>query len=56
MFEVVHITNYEALLKLRSVWLVQTIQSGLMLDYLLNGIIQVSECLNFSGNAVDNSW
>ena len=28
----------------------------IILDYLLNGIIQVSECLNFSGNAVDNSW
>ena len=28
----------------------------IMVDYLLNGIIQVSECLNFSGNAVDNSW
>ena len=27
----------------------------IMLDYLLNGIIQVSECLN-SGNALDNSW
>ena len=23
---------------------------------LFNGIIQVSECLNFSGNAVDNNW
>ena len=28
----------------------------IMLDYLLKGIMQVSECLNFSGNAVDNTW
>ena len=30
--------------------------SSLCWIILLNGIIQVHECLNFSGNAVDNSW